>query len=43
MAATIDNTKPRSDVNGELMDVHDGQVVQWNNGDSLYYWYGMGY
>ena len=41
--AFIDNTKPRIDVAGNLMDVHDGNVVQWNNEGSLFYWYGMGY
>ena len=42
-AALIDNTKARRDVTGALMDVHDGNVVRWNNEDELYYWYGMGY
>jgi hypothetical protein len=41
--ATIDNINARKDVDGKLMDVHDGQVIQWNDQDSLYYWYGMGY
>ena len=27
-AATIDNTKARRDVAGELMDVHDGNVIK---------------
>ena len=27
-AATIDNTQPRRDVAGELMDVHDGNVIK---------------
>ena len=26
--ATIDNTKPRRDVDGQLMDVHDGNVIK---------------
>ena len=42
-AALIDNTQARRDVTGALMDVHDGNVVRWNNEDELYYWYGMGY
>ena len=36
----IDNTKPRVDTHGYLMDVHDGNVFKHNN---TYYWYGMGY
>ena len=32
-AATIDNTKPRLDVDGNIMDVHDGTLIQWNNDD----------
>lgn len=37
---SIDNTKPRIDTTGQLMDVHDGNVIKYNN---TYYWYGMGY
>ena len=36
----IDNTVPRRDVTGELMDVHDGNVLEQ---DGLWYWFGMGY
>ena len=25
---TIDNTRPRTDVNGQLMDVHDGTIIR---------------
>ena len=39
----IDNTRARRDVEGRLMDVHDGNVVRWNHSDNLFYWYGMGY
>jgi hypothetical protein len=39
---TISNTRPRTDLNGELMDIHDGNLVQWSEG-GLYFWYGMGY
>ena len=38
----IDNTRPRVDADGNLMDVHDGSIIQWTAG-GLYYWYGMGY
>lgn len=38
----IDNTAPRRDVTGALMDVHDGTIVQWKEGE-LFYWYGIGY
>ena len=37
---SIDNTRPRIDTKGQLMDVHDGNVIKYNN---TYYWYGMGY
>ena len=36
----IDNTLPRQDVEGNLMDVHDGNVIKIGD---MYYWYGMGY
>eukprot|EP00040_Diaphanoeca_grandis_P024458 m.134381 g.134381 ORF g.134381 m.134381 type:complete len:381 (-) comp29737_c0_seq2:528-1670(-) len=39
---TIDNTLPKTDINGMLMDVHDGNIKQWQPG-GLFYWYGMGY
>eukprot|EP01062_Namystynia_karyoxenos_P029787 TRINITY_DN22323_c0_g1_i1.p1 TRINITY_DN22323_c0_g1~~TRINITY_DN22323_c0_g1_i1.p1 ORF type:complete len:366 (+),score=96.21 TRINITY_DN22323_c0_g1_i1:85-1182(+) len=39
---TISNTEPRRDAGGRLMDVHDGNIEQWEPG-GLYYWYGMGY
>jgi hypothetical protein len=29
---TISNTKPRRDVDGVIMDAHDGNVVQWKDG-----------
>jgi len=32
-AATKDNTKPTTDVEGNLMDIHDGTIVQWNHED----------
>ena len=38
----IDNTRARVDVRGMLMDVHDGNVAQWEPG-GRYYWYGIGY
>eukprot|EP01083_Nonionella_stella_P055495 146373_1 len=41
-AVTISNTKARKDIYGQLMDVHDGTIIQWNN-SGFYYWYGMGY
>ena len=36
----IDNTVPRRDVQGDLMDVHDGNVFEH---EGLWYWFGMGY
>ena len=38
----IDNTSPRHDVDGLLMDIHDGNLMQWEAGGK-YYWYGLGY
>ena len=38
----IDNTSPRHDVNLGLMDIHDGNLMQWEAG-GRYYWYGLGY
>merc|ERR1719272_1990189 len=40
--AEISNVNQRFDVHGRPMDVHDGNVAQWEDG-GLYYWYGMGY
>lgn len=40
ISEAIDNTVPRRDVNGQLMDVHDGNVIKIGD---LYHWYGMGY
>ena len=37
---TISNVIPRRDVHGELMDVHDGNVLRI---DGTFYWFGMGY
>ncbi|GAA4271153.1 family 43 glycosylhydrolase [Aquimarina gracilis] len=36
----IDNTKPRLDTNGQIVDAHDGRVIQF--GDT-FYWYGTSY
>ena len=38
----ISNTQPRRDATGVLMDIHDGNIVQWTTG-GRYYWYGMAY
>lgn len=37
---TIDNTKPRLDEKGQIVDAHDGRVIQF--GDT-FYWYGTSY
>ncbi len=39
---SISNVIARTDIYGDLMDIHDGKIIQWNN-SGLYYWYGMGY
>jgi len=38
--ATISNVEPTYDINGQIMDIHDGNLFE-NNG--TYYWYGAGY
>eukprot|EP01098_Paradermamoeba_levis_P007450 TRINITY_DN3081_c0_g1_i1.p1 TRINITY_DN3081_c0_g1~~TRINITY_DN3081_c0_g1_i1.p1 ORF type:complete len:284 (-),score=58.02 TRINITY_DN3081_c0_g1_i1:327-1178(-) len=42
VTVTVSNTQPKADVTGKLMDVHDGNIIQWQP-NGLYYWYGMGY
>ena len=37
---TINNTTPRLDTNGNIVDAHDGRLIQF--GDT-YYWYGTSY
>ena len=37
---TVDNTKPRMDNLGEIVDAHDGRIVQFGK---TYYWYGTSY
>ena len=39
---SISNTECRKDVNGNLMDTHDGNIVQWE-ANGLYWYYSMGY
>jgi len=39
---SISNTEVRRDVTGVIMDTHDGNVVQFENG-GLYWYYAMGY
>ena len=38
----IDNLHPKKDINGNLMDIHDGNILQIPN-DPYFYWVGMGY
>lgn len=38
--ATINNAVPRRDVNGEIMDIHDGNIMTINN---VFYYYGAQY
>ena len=37
---TVDNAKPRRDIEGKIVDAHDGRVIQF--GDT-FYWYGTRY
>ena len=39
---TISNVQPRVDINGHPMNIHDGNIVQFEK-DGLYFFYGMGY
>ena len=38
----ISNTECRTDVDGNLMDTHDGNIMQWEE-NGLYWYYSMGY
>lgn len=38
----ISNMEVHHDVNGNVMDIHDGNIIQYDQ-DGLYYYYGMGY
>ena len=40
---SISNTSVRQDVDGNLMDTHDGNIVQWDSENGLYWYYSMGY
>mmetsp|Transcript_550 Transcript_550/g.1303 ORF Transcript_550/g.1303 Transcript_550/m.1303 type:complete len:372 (-) Transcript_550:26-1141(-) len=42
VAVKISNLEVRKDVNGNLMDTHDGNIMQWEAGGD-YYYYSMGY
>ena len=37
---TIDNTQPRIDSQGEIVDAHDGRIIQFGD---RFYWYGTQY
>lgn len=39
---TISNILPRLDIYGKPMDIHDGNIIQYEKG-GLYYFYGIGY
>lgn len=36
----IDNINPRTDINGDTIDLHDGRVIKFGE---LFYWYGTSY
>ena len=36
---TISNTECRKDVDGNLMDTHDGNIVQWETDDTNPFWF----
>ncbi|WP_343768200.1 family 43 glycosylhydrolase [Gangjinia marincola] len=37
---TINNTLPRKDLNGEIVDAHDGRIILF---EDTFYWYGTAY
>ena len=37
---TIDNTQVRLDTNGQIVDAHDGRIIEFND---TFYWYGTAY
>ncbi|AWX43697.1 Beta-galactosidase [Flagellimonas maritima] len=37
---TVDNTMPRLDEKGQIVDAHDGRIIQFGD---RYYWYGTAY
>lgn len=37
---TLSNLRPRTDVNGQIVDAHDGRISQFNG---VFYWYGTAY
>eukprot|EP00047_Mylnosiga_fluctuans_P006490 m.247211 g.247211 ORF g.247211 m.247211 type:complete len:382 (-) comp15327_c0_seq1:59-1204(-) len=39
---TIDNTKPRLDINGQIIDAHDGSIQRFTP-DGPYYYHGVAY
>eukprot|EP01084_Bolivina_argentea_P214586 364290_1 len=39
---TLSNTETRKDTNGNIMDAHDGNIIQWN-GTGDYFYYSLGY
>ncbi|CAF1474852.1 unnamed protein product [Adineta ricciae] len=41
-SVVISNVLPRVDINGKPMDIHDGNIIQYDK-DGLYYYYGIGY
>ena len=42
MEVTISNTEPRMDTNGNIIDAHDGNIIQWQKGGE-YFYYSIGY
>lgn len=42
LRVTIDNLRPRTDQHNEIIDAHDGNIVQWQEGGE-YYYYAMAY
>ena len=37
---TVSNVKPRTDINGNIIDAHGGRIVEFNK---RYYWYSESY
>ena len=40
---TIDNTQPKIDTLGNIVNAHDGNIIKSEDGSNTYYWYGTSY
>ena len=40
---TISNTMPRLDTKGNIIDAHDGKLIQFDDYKGIYFYYALGY